>query len=113
MEMTNTTRALIARAADQIIRQLSRTTVADLALTGAAHATPWVSVDVRLGNAGGVRYVRAALGLKEAGYGYDSAPGLIEAVAKDRLDEAHRIVERIIERAVAGAFSTGEWKRAG
>lgn len=111
METTNHTRALIARAADQVIRELSRTPIGGLQLTGAPTATPWVSVSIRLGNAGGVRYVRAGAGMKETGYSYAPAPGLIEAIAKHDLGAAVEIVERIVEFAVAQAVM--EWERAG
>lgn len=110
MEMTPTTRALIARAADQIVREVARTPVGRIPI-GTVPPHPMVSVSVQLGNAGGVRYVAAGLGLKGVGYVPFLAPGLVEAVATRDRPEAVRIVEGIIEAAVAQA--TGEWKRAG
>lgn len=111
MEMTPTTKALIARAADQIVRQLSKTPVAELQLTGAAHATPWISVDVRLGRRGGIRYVSAALGMR-GGCRVFGAPGLIEAIAKQDAKGAILIVVRIVESAAVRAIAE-RWKAAG
>lgn len=102
MKHTKTTEALIDRAAAQIVRQISKTPVADLKITGARHATPWVSVDVRFGKEGGIQYIRAALGLK-GNFQTFEAPFLIEAIAKEQPEAAHGIVRGIIEKAINAA----------
>lgn len=96
MEITKYTRALIDRAAAQVVRELSRTPVADLQITGAPTATPWVSIRPQLGPEGGLKYIRVGLGAMGTGYDYAPAPGLIEAIAKQQPVEAHRIVEELI-----------------
>lgn len=95
MEITKYTRALIDRAVAQIVRELSRTPVAELQVTGAPTATPWVSVTPKLGREGGVKYIRVGLGI-HGGADLFEAGGLIEAIAKREPVEAHRIVEELI-----------------
>lgn len=109
MEITNYTRKLTDRAATQIVRELSKTSVGELLLTGADRPTHWVSVDVQVGPEGGIRYIRVALGLK-GNHRASGAPGLIDAIAKRQPEEAHRIVERIIETAVAQAIDAAGWR---
>lgn len=96
MELTPTARRLVERAAASIVRELSKTPVGKLQISGAPTATPWISVEPVLGKEGGVKYIRAGLGMRGTGYDYAAAPGLIEAIAKQDLAGAHRIVEEIV-----------------
>lgn len=96
MELTPTARRLVERAADQIVRELSRTPVAKIPL-GEFQSGPWVGVDPQLGPEGGLKYIKVALGGFDYRGGFvEPLPGLIEAVARGHLDEAHWLVEQFI-----------------
>lgn len=96
MEMTNTTRRLIDRAAGQIVRELSRTPVGKVPI-GDLQSGPWVSVDPQVGPEGGLKYIRAGLGrLDGDGVFVQPVPGLMDAVAKGKIEAAQLMVERVI-----------------
>lgn len=98
MELTPTARRLVERAAAQIVRELSRTPVAKIPL-GEFQSGPWVGVDPQLGPEGGLKYIKVALGRFDYRGGVvEPLPGLIEAVARGQLDEAHWLVEQLIVR---------------
>lgn len=112
MELTPTARRLVERAAAQIVRELSKTPVGKLVLTGAPTATPWISVEPVLGKEGGVKYIRAGLGMRGTGYEYAGAPGLIEAIAKQDLPRAHRIVEEVIAQILISGIVLRQFSAA-